>query len=441
MSLQAPIKVQKLQRTLQAKAKAESEFRFYTLYDKLYREDILAYAYRRVRAKRSAAGVDGQRFTDIEAYGESRWLGELAQALKDKTYRPQAVRRVWIDKANGKKRPLGIPTIRDRVAQTAMVIVLSPIFEVDLAPEQYAYRSGRNAHDAVRHVHHLLNTGHTNVVDADLSGYFDTIPHAELMRCVARRVSDRHALHLIKQWLVVVVEEADGHGGRRRTNAARKTKRGIPQGAPLSPLLANLYMRRFVIGWTRLGYADRLQARIVNFADDFVICCRGSAAEAEQVMARMMERLKLTVNRDKTHRCRVPEASFDFIGYTFGRCYSPKTGRAYIGTRPSKKSVRRVCREISALTQRRTLLVDADDRVERLNRLLVGWANYFQLGPVSKSYDAVDAHARFRLREWLCKKHKTPGRGTAQYSDEYLYDVLGLARLTVRTRNLPWAQP
>lgn len=440
MSLPAPEKVQKLQTALQAKAKAEPAFRFYALYDKVYRKDLLAHAYRRVRAKRGAAGVDGQHFSDIDIYGENRWLGELAQALKDKTYRPQAVRRVWIDKANGQKRPLGIPTIRDRVAQTAMGLILSPIFEVDLEPEQYAWRQDRNAHDAVRHVHRLLNTGHTEVVDADLSGYFDTIPHAELMKSVARRVSDRHVLHLIKQWLVVAVEEDDGHGGRRRTNPARKTKRGIPQGAPISPLLANLYMRRFLLGWKRLGYADRYQARIVNFADDFVICCRGQAAEAEWAMAAMMKRLKLTINRDKTHRCRIPAATFDFVGYTFGRCYSPQTGRAYMGTRPSKKSLRRVCRELSVLTERRTLLADAEDRVARLNHLLVGWANYFQLGPVSKSYAAVDAHARFRLREWLRKKHQQSGRGRALYPDDYLYEVLGLTRLTVRTRNLPWAQ-
>ena len=276
MSLQAPTKLQKLQQTLHAKAKESPEFRFYALYDKIYREDILAHAYRLARHNGGKPGVDGEDFSDIEAYGVERWLGERAQALKEKRYRASPVRRVFIPKPNGKQRPLGIPTIRDRVVQTAAVLVLAPIFEADLQPEQYAYREGRNAHHAVRHVHKLLNTGYTDVIDADLSGYFDAIPHAELMQSVARRVSDRHVLALIKQWLVVAVEEDDGHGRRKRTTRAKDSKRGIPQGAPISPLLSNLYMRRFLLGWKTLGLEDRLHARIVNFADDFVICCRGT---------------------------------------------------------------------------------------------------------------------------------------------------------------------
>jgi group II intron reverse transcriptase/maturase len=326
------------------------------------------------------------------------------------------------------------------VVETAAVLVLAPIFEADLQPEQYAYREGRNAHDAVRHVHKMLNTGYTDVVDADLSGYFDSIPHAELMQSVARRISDRHLLALLKQWLVAAVEEDDGRGRRRRTTQAKDTRRGIPQGAPISPLLSNLYMRRFLLGWKTLGLEDRLQARIVNFADDFVICCRGSAEQAMVAMRRLMERLKLTVNEEKTQQCRIPQEHFDFLGYTFGRCYATQTGRAYIGTRPSRKSIKKVCRTISEATSRRWLLSDSGDRVTTLNRILVGWANYFSLGPVSKAYRAVDSHASERLRRWLRKKHKQPGQGTARFPDEHLYDVLGLQRLSVRTRELPWAK-
>jgi len=440
VSLRAPEKVQKLQQALHAKAKGSPDFRFYVLYDKIYREDILAHAYQLARSNGGKPGVDGEDFTDIEAYGVERWLGELAQALKEKRYRASPVRRVYIPKPNGKQRPLGIPTIRDRVVQTAAVLVLVPIFEADLEPEQYAYREGRNAQDAVRHVHKLLNTGYTDVIDADLSGYFDSIPHAELMQCVARRISDRHVLALIKQWLVVPVEEDDRRGGRKRTTKAKDTKRGIPQGAPISPLLSNLYMRRFVLGWKTLGLEARFQARIVNFADDFVICCRGTGDAAMETMRVMMDRLKLTVNEEKTQHCRIPKERFDFLGYTFGRCYSTRTGRAYIGTRPSKKSIKKVCRTISEATKRRRLLVDPEDQVKALNRVLVGWANYFSLGPVSKAYRALDSHATERLRRWLCKKHKQPGQGTARYPDEHLYDVLGLQRLSVRTRDLPWAK-
>ena len=440
MSLQAPEKVQKLQQALHAKAKGSPDFRFYALYDKFYREDILAHAYRLARRNGGKPGVDGEDFPAIEAHGVERWLGELAQALKEKRYRASPVRRVYIPKANGKQRPLGIPTIRDRVVQTAAVLVLAPIFEADLQPEQYAYREGRNAHDAVRHVHKLLNTGHTDVIDADLSGYFDTIPHAELMQSVARRISDRHVLALIKQWLVVPVEEDDGRGRRRRTTQAKDTRRGIPQGAPISPLLSNLYMRRFVLGWKTLGLEDRLQARIVNFADDFVICCRGTGEQAMEAMRAMMDRLRLTVNEAKTGRCRIPREHFDFLGYTFGHYYSTRTGRAYIGTRPSKKSIQKVCRTISEATSRRWLLKAPSDRVDSLNRILVGWANYFCLGPVSKAYRAVDRHTTARLRRWLCKKHKQPGQGTARFPDAHLHEVMGLQRLSMRTRNLPWAK-
>jgi len=316
---------------------------------------------------------------------------------------------------------------------------LEPIFEADLQPEQHAYRPSRSALDAVRQVHGLINTGHTEVIDADLSGYFDSIPHAELMKSVARRVSDKQILHLIKMWLVAPVEETDERGRKHRTTRNKDTKRGTPQGSPISPLLSNIYMRRFLLGWKMLGHQRRLRAKIVNFADDFVICWRGTADEAMAVMRDMMQKLKLTVNEEKTRKCRLPDETFDFLSYTFGRCYSPRTGQAYYGTRPSKRRVQQLCREISEMTSRRCTLIDAEDRIGCINRTLIGWANYFCLGPVSKAYAAVDSHVSRRLRQWLCAKHKVPGRGTSRYPDEYLYQ-LGLVRLSVRTRNFPWAK-
>ena len=300
MSLTTPASVQKLQTTLHAKAKESSNCRFHALYDKVYRKDVLAYAYARCRANGGAAGVDDQTFESIESHGVERWLEELTQELKGRTYQPQPVRRVYIPKPDGKQRPLGIPTIRDRVVQTAAVLVLEPIFEADLQPEQYAYRADRSALDAVRHVHKLINTGHQQIVDADLSSYFDSVPHAELMKSVARRVVDGAMLHLIKMWLEAPVEETDHRGNKRRSTRNRDEGRGTPQGAPISPLLSNLYMRRFVLGWKKLGHEARWNAHIVNYADDLVICCRAGAEQALVAMRTMMSKLKLTVNETKT---------------------------------------------------------------------------------------------------------------------------------------------
>ena len=398
---------------------------------------MLSLALRRCRNNGGASGVDGQTFKDIEQYGEKRWLEELAEELRTKTYQPQAVRRTYIPKPDGKQRPLGIPTIKDRVVQTALLIVLEPIFEADLLPEQYAYRAERGPLDAVQKVHSLLNTGYTDVVDADLSGYFDTIPHAELMSSLARRLSDKAVLHLIKLWLVAPVEEKDARGNVHRTTRNKDEGRGTPQGAPLSPLLSNLYMRRFVLGWKTLGHEQQLQARIVNYADDFVILCRRTGHRAYLAMKEMMQRLKLTVNETKTKRCRVPGESFDFLGYTFCRCYSPRTGRAFIGTRPSQKKIRKLCESLSQATSPPTRLASVEEIIGRLNRKIRGWANYFSLGPVSKAYAAVDRHVTYRLRQWLCQKHKTPRPGYARYPDRHLYEKLGLVRLTGLTRNFP----
>jgi RNA-directed DNA polymerase len=406
----------------------------------VYRRDVLAYAYERCKANRGAAGVDNQTFEDIEQNGAGRWLDELAQELKSQTDQPQPVRRVYIPKPDGKQRPLGIPTIRDRVAQMAAVLVLAPIFEADLEPEQYAYRPDRSALDAVQHVHKLINTGHGQIVDADLSSYLDSVPHADLMRSVARRVVDGAMLHLIQMWLEVPVEETDERGNKRRSTRNRDEGRGTPQGSPISPVLSNLYMRRFVLGWKTLGHEERWKAYIVNYADDLVICCRVGAEQALAQMRAMMSKLKLTVNESKTRVCYLPDEKFDFLGYTFGRCYSMRKGRVYLGTVPSKKRVQRICRAISDETGRDPVWQDSKTIVAKLNRMMTGWANYFCLGPVSKAYSAVDMHAHRRLRRWLCDKHKEPRPAYKRFPEASLHSVYGLVQLPHRTANLPWAQ-
>ena len=440
MSLTTPASVQKLQTALHAKAKESPDFRFYALYDKVYRKDVLAFAYERCKANGGAAGVDGQTFEDIEAYGVERWLNELAQELKSRTYQPLPVRRVYIPKPDGKQRPLGVPAIRDRAAEMAAVLVLEPIFESDLQPEQYAYRRDRSALDAVQHVHKLINTGHGEIVDADLSSYFDTLPHSELLKSVARRVVDGAMLHLIKMWLEAPVEETDERGNKHRSTRNRDEGRGSPQGSPISPLLSNLYMRRFVLGWKKLGHEKRWKAYIVNYADDLVICCRGNAEEALDTMRNMMTKLKLTVNEKKTRVCKLPEEKFEFLGYSFGRCYSRKTGKAYLGTTPSKKRVQRICAAISAETGRNKTPLAAKEVVKTLNRMTTGWANYFCLGPVGRAYRAVDQHTRKRLRQWLCAKHKVRWPGKKRFPTVSFYQVLGLVSLTEKTASLPWAK-
>ena len=438
MNLEPPEKVGKLQEALHAKAKSAPEYRFYALYDKIYRADVLAHAYLRCRANGGAPGVDGQTFEKIESYGIARWLGELAEALRGKTYQAQPLQRAYLAKPDGKQRPLGIPTVMDRVVQAATVIVLGPIFEADLQPEQYAYRPGRSALEAVRRVQRLMIEGHEEVVDADLSGYFDSIPHAELMKSVARRVSDGRLLALIKSWLEAPVEETDARGKKHRTTRNKDEGRGTPQGGVLSPLLANLYMRRFILGWKELGHEQALDAHIVNYADDFVICCRGTAEKASATMREMMTRLRLTVNEKKTRVCPAGEP-FDFLGYTIGRFHAVQTGKPYYGVKPSAKNIQGLCREIQAQTNRRWLWLNPRELVSRLNRSVRGWANYFCLGTITKAYRQVTAYLHFRVRQWLARKHKKQGLRRSCHDDRYLQETLGLVKLKRGASRYSWA--
>jgi len=427
MSLQKPEKIRSLQRKLYCKAKAEPAFRFYVLYDKIYRTDILRHAYALARANAGAAGVDEETFAQIEASGLEQWLAGLREELVSKTYRPRPVRRVMIPKPGGGERPLGIPTIRDRVVQTAAKLVLEPIFEADFEDSAYGYRPGRRGTDAIKEVHRLICRGYTDVVDADLSKYFDEIPHADLLKSVARRIVDRHVLRLIKLWLKAPVEERDSDGKRRMTGGKNST-RGTPQGGVASPLLSVIYMNRFLKHWRLTRGGEAFRAHVISYADDFVILSRGHAAEALAWTKAVMTKLGLTLNEAKTSLKDARTESFDFLGYSFGPHRYRKDGHWYLGASPSKKSVLRIKTKIGDILVPGNKGAWPDVR-DRLNRLLLGWSAYFGYGTRLQAYRAVDQHVYDRVRHFLCRRHNVKGRGTKQFPYDVVFGTLGVLHL------------
>jgi len=426
-SLEIPDKVRDLRNKLYRKAKNEPGFRFYQLYDKVYREDVLWRAWTLAKANQGAPGVDGESFQDIESRGLMEWLKGLRKDLHDKTYKAQPVRRVMLPKPGGGERPLGIPTVRDRVAQTAAKLIVEPIFEADLEPNAYGYRPNRSAQDAVEKVDELLHRGYTDIVDADLSKYFDTIPHTELMQCVARRIVDKHMLHLIQMWLKAPVEERD-EAGKKRLTGGKDNDRGTPQGGVISPLLANLYMNRMLKGWRQTGRAEQFRAQIVSYADDFVILSRGNAKKALGWTRGVLGRLGLTLNEKKTSVRNARRERFDFLGYTFGPHYSGRTGREYIGRSPSTKSVNKMKRNVGEhLTPGNN--GPWDEVRDRLNQKLRGWKAYFGLGSTARAYRAVDEYVEERVRHFLRRRHKVSSQGTRQFSMKRIYGELEVFRL------------
>jgi RNA-directed DNA polymerase len=426
-SLEIPDKVRDLRNKLYRKAKNEPGFRFYQLYDKVYREDVPLRAWMLSKSNDGTPGVDGESFEDIESKGLMEWLNGLGRELHDKTYKPQPVRRVMIEKQGGGERPLGIPTIRDRVAQTAAKLILEPIFEADLEPNAYGYRPNRSALDAVRKVGELLHEGYTDIVDADLSKYFDTIPHSELMQCVARRVVDKHMLHLVKMWLKVPVEERDEKTGKKRLTGGKDSDCGTPQGGVISPLLANLYINRMLKGWRRTGRGEQFRARIVNYADDFVILSRGKAKEALGWTRGVLDRLEPTLNEKKTSIRDARQERFDFLGYTFGPHFSNRTGREYIGYSPSKKSVNQMKQNVGEHLKPGSK--PWEEVRDRLNQKLRGWQAYFGLGSTARAYRAIDEYVEERVRHFLKRRHKVSTQGTSQFSMKRIFGEMGVFRL------------
>jgi RNA-directed DNA polymerase len=408
ISLERWPKVKELREKLNGKAKAEPGFRFYLLYDKVCRKDFLEAAYAQCRSNGGAPGVDRKTFEDIEKYGKERYLAELADELKERRYEPQPVRRVLIPKVGqpGKFRPLGIPTIKDRVVQQSVKLLLEAIFEADFTDDAYGYRAGKSAHDAINRVNTTLRSGQVEVVDADLSKYFDTIPHDELMQAVERRIADRKVLWLIRSWLKVPVHETNERG-RVVITGGKKTKQGTPQGGVISPLLANIYFRRFLVAWEKLGLRERFESNVINYADDFVILCRRNARGAMHAARQILQRIGLTLNEEKTRVCRAWNESFNFLGYTFGKLHT-RNGRAYLGQRPSEKSVLKYRETVRQLTAADQTSKQVRTVAAALNRVTRGYWNYFSLGTTARLRQDLDRYLWERMRIWAERKHRHP---------------------------------
>lgn len=426
-SLRTPEKIRRLQRKLYVKAKQEPSFRFYQLYDKVYRQDILEYAYRLVRANGGAPGVDGVTFERIEEQGLEEWLGRLKEELHEKRYRPDPVRRVMIPKMGGGERPLGIPTIRDRVVQASAKVVLEPVFEADFEDCAYGYRPKRSAKDAVKAVHQAICRGYTEVVDADLSQYFDTIPHRDLMQSIARRVEDRWMLKLIKGWLKAPVVEQD-KGGTKRTTGGKNSSRGTPQGGVLSPLLANIYMHRYLRAWKQQGKGEQYKAQIITYADDFVILCRDEAQAALNWTKQVMEKIGLTLNEKKTCIRNAKRETFDFLGYSFGPERYHKDGHWYLAAKPSKSNILQLKKKVKALL-RKGNPTPWEELRQKLNKITQGWANYFSYGTRLMAYRAVDNYVYHTVRKFLLHRHKVQSFGVNHFPDTYVFGELGVLRL------------
>ena len=426
-----PEKIRTLQRKLYTKAKQEPGYRFYALYDKVYRADILRHAYNLVRSNKGAPGIDGVSFETIEAgEGVELFLKRLTEEVKNRTYRPMPVRRVMIPKPDGGRRPLGIPTIRDRVVQMAVKLVIEPIFEADFCECSYGFRPKRSAHDAVDNVADALHKGYSLVIDADLSKYFDTIPHAKLMAVVAERIVDGRILHLIKQWLKSSVVEK-GKDGKDRISGGKSNRRGTPQGGVISPLLANLYLHLLDRIWERQNLKMRYAARLVRYADDMVVLCARDTDKPLSMLKHVLERLDLTLNEAKTSIVNAWDASFDFLGFEIWMQRSKLSGKAYPHVQPGKRAVVRIKAQTREMTRRVLTPMPLPMLMKRLNQTLRGWTGYFHYRNSTQVLRMVRWHAEERLRTHLRKRHKIKyrARGYERFPNRMLYERCGLFKV------------
>jgi len=430
LMLTTPQSIRTLQRKLYRKAKQEPAFRFYALYDKVYRADILGHAYRLVRANKGVAGVDGVSFSAIEsAEGQTAFIAELQEALKSKSYTPEPVRRVMIPKTGGSKRALGIPTIRDRVVQMAAKLVIEPIFEADFCDCSYGFRPKRSAHDAVNDVTYALNCGYTEVIDADVAKYFDTIPHAKLLAAVAERIADGSILHLIKMWLKAPVVGESEDGTRYNIGGGKANTKGTPQGGVISPLLANLYLHLLDRVWERSHLQKRLEARLVRYADDILVMCRKDTHRPLAVMQRVCDRLGLCLNEHKTRMVNAKQESFDFLGFAFRMRTSHNTGNLYPHVQPAEKSLKKIKAQVTMLSDRRLTMLPLPVVMQRINEALRGWVGYFHYRNSSKTLEQLKRHVEQRVRIHLNKRYKFKGREYNKFTNQLLYQRYGLYKV------------
>ena len=432
MLLTTPDTIRTLQRKLYVKAKQQPAYRFHALYDKLYRADILSHAWRLVKANKGSPGIDGIDFVAIEnGTGVDGYLLELGRELQDKTYRASPVRRVMIPKADGSKRPLGIPTIRDRVAQMALKLVMEPIFEADFCEHSYGFRPKKSAHDAIDTIAEAMWQGQTQVIDADLSKYFDSIPHAKLMATVAERVVDGAVLALIKQWLKAPVMGDNDNGKTACVGGGKGNRRGTPQGGVISPLLSNIYLHLMDRIWQRHDMARKHQATLVRYADDFVVLCRQDVATPLSIIRTILGRLELELNESKTRIVDANKEGFSFLGFDLKMNVGAKGGR-YPHIQPRDKAVVKVKTRIREITARNRTGIPIDDVVRDMNLVLRGWSGYFHYRNSSSVFQKVKRHAEERLRTHLRKRHKVPDWKSAmiRFPRRVLYEKYGLYKLS-----------